>query len=227
MSGVPGLGCSVENCYKYSSVLKLWEEGSDEREEKITFSDKIVKFFSFRRKNNDQQTVSSSKYSSVSLHKVSVRRSVSAVTTSNRTKVYPRSSDESCQNLIIPNSKSNIRRSFSLHKDKKKQIEREQRQCEHSVESHNLFFRRSEIIDFDKQTPIGNLDSLPLSSTSAGKSDYRKLLRSSSTPHQADKLKVFDTINKERKDTIKKCQATQTDIIDNLKDDEDYDYVYR
>ena len=209
MSGVPGLGCSVENCYKYSSALKLWEEESDDiEEEKVSISDRIVKFFSFRRKKNDQQTIYSSKYSSVSLPKVSVRRSVSAVTTSNRTKVKHRSSDESSQNLIIPSSKSNIRRSVSLQREKKKEREREQEICvrKNSVGSHKKLLRRSETLNFEKNSPNVNFLSLP---PSDGKSAHQKL-------HKQDK-----------KDTLKKCQATQTDITDELEEEKDYDYVYR
>jgi len=218
VSGVPGLGCSVENCYKYSSALKLWEKESDElekknEEEKVSISDKIVKFFSFRRKKNDQQTVYSSKYSSVSLPKVSVRRSVSAVTTSNRTKVKHRSSDESSQNLIIPSSKSNIRRSVSLQREKKKEREREQETCvrKNSVGSQKQL-RRSETLNFVKNSP--NINFLNLS-PSDGKSTHQKLFRSSLTKQPQDK-----------NDTLKKCQATQTDITDELKEEKDYYYVY-
>jgi len=219
VSGVPGLGCSVENCYKYSSALKLWEKESDElekknEEEKVSISDKIVKFFSFRRKKNDQQTVSSSKYSSVSLPKVSVRRSVSAVTTSNRTKVKHRSSDENSQNLIIPSSKSNIRRSVSLQREKKKEREREQETCvrKNSIESHKKLLRRSETVNFEKNSPNVNFLRLPPNDQ---KSAHQKLFRSSQTKQQQCK-----------NDTLKKCQATQTDISDELKEEKDYDYVY-
>ena len=84
VSGVPGLGCSVSHCGEDSLVLELWEEGRYEIKDKLTVSDKLVKFFSFRRKKSAQPALSSSKNSSLSLPKVSVRRSVSAVTTSHR-----------------------------------------------------------------------------------------------------------------------------------------------
>ena len=118
VSGVPGLGCSVPQRCEASSVVKLWEEGSDKIKEKLTVSDKLVKFFSFRRKKSAQHDLSSSKYSSVSLPKVSVRRSVSAVTTSHRTQVFPESRDESFQKLAIIISKSNVRRSVSFQIEK-------------------------------------------------------------------------------------------------------------
>ena len=108
VSGVLGLGCSMSHCCKDSPVLKLWQEGIEEIKEKPNIGDKLAKFFSFRRKKSP--AISSSNYSSVSLPKASVRRSVLAVTTSNRTKVFSGSGDERFQNLAIINSKSNIRR---------------------------------------------------------------------------------------------------------------------
>ena len=121
VSGVPGLGCSVSKYYTSSSVLKLWEEEreqQDQKEKKPGFSDKLVKFFSLRRKKTEVKAVSPSKYSSVSLPKVSVRRSASAVTASNRTKVNTNITQESSENMVIIRSKSKISRSVSLHRQK-------------------------------------------------------------------------------------------------------------
>ena len=34
-------------------------------------------------------------------------------------------------------------------------------------------------------------------------------------------------IKNERKEALKKCQATQTNMFEHVKDDNEYDYVYR
>jgi hypothetical protein len=199
VSGVPGLGCSVSQG-STDSVMKLWEEGSDEIKDKLTVSDRLVKFFSFRRKKCAQPALSSSKYSSVSLPKVSVRRSVSVVTASHRTKVFSGFGDESCQNIHIINSKSNIRRVFSFHNEKMKE----------KVDLHSV-----------SKTSTQNLPStreIYLPSSNVGNSGHRKLLR------RSEKGNVIERNVNERNKVTNICQATQTDMFEN---DKDYDYVYR
>jgi hypothetical protein len=202
---VPGLGCSVSQCCKDSSVLKLWEEGSDEIKEQLSLSDRLVKFFSFRRKKSNQPGLSSSKYSSVSLPKVSVRRSVSAVTTSHRTKVFPGLGDKSCQNLAIINNKSNIRRAVSFQNEKMKE----------KVDLQSF----SETLKENSS----RTKSIALPSIKAEKSVHRKLLRSKGNVKEL--LKQSTGIENEKQEASKKCQATQTDMFENNKDDEDN--VYR
>jgi hypothetical protein len=209
VSGVPGLGCSVSNSCKDSSVLKLWEEGSDEIKEKLTLSNKLVRFVSFRRKKSAQPALSSSKYSSVSLPKVSVRRSVSAVTTSARTKVFPGFGDESCRNLAIIKNKSNIRRTVSFQHENMKE----------KVDLH-AFSETSK----ENSSPTRRIYLAPIK---AEKSGHGKSLGISKKGNVKELLKQSTDIENEQKEVTNKCQATQTDIFENDKDDDDYDYVYR
>jgi len=231
VSGVPGLGCSLKNCYKYSSVLKLWEEGKDDQEnvmkKKSSLGGKIVKLLSFRRNKSVQETTSPS----VSLPKVTVRRSVSEVKASNQIKVNHSGSSKCCENIIIPNNKSNIRscescdtdiipssnrtikRSKSLQSEKKKKIERKGIPLEQSL-------GRSKPVNIVKDSPSVTFPCLALPHITYGKSAHRKLLKTSSTQHQP-----VGTLDKDRED-VKKCQATQTDILDEVIEEKEYDYVY-
>ena len=68
--------------------------------------------------------------------------------------------------------------------------------------------------------------SIYLSSINVSKSGHRKLLRCS-TSNAKEKLKQSTVIKNERTEASKKCQATQTNMFEKDKDDEDYDYVYR
>ena len=61
----------------------------------------------------------------------------------------------------------------------------------------------------------------------AEKSGHGKSLRISKKGNVKELLKQSTDIENEQKEVTKKCQATQTDIFENDKDDEDYDYAYR
>ena len=219
VSGVPGLGCSVSHCGEDSLVLKLWEEGRYEIKDKLTVGDKLVKFFSFRRKKSAQPALSSSKYSSVSLPKLSVRRSVSAVTTSHRTKVFSASRDESFQKFAIISSKSNFRRSVSFQNEKINQKENV------DLQSFSETSKESLMENDVQNSPPTQIICLP--SINVSRSGHRNLLRSSKKGNPKEKLKQCTVIKNETKEATKKCQATQTEMFENNKDDEDYDYVYR
>ena len=232
--GVPGLGCSVKNCYKYSSVLKLWEEGKDDQEDvskkKSSLGAKIVKLLSFRRKKSEQETFSPS----LSLPKVTVRRTVSEVKASKQIKVKPSRccACECCKNSIIPNNKSNISRRETCHTDsipssnrtiiRSKSLQREKK---NKVEREGIHpgqsLRRSKTVNIVKGSPSASLPHLTLPHITDGKSDHRKMLRTSSKQHQL--LGIIDKNGEE----VQKCQATQTDILDEVTEEEEYDYVYR
>ena len=85
-------------------MLELWEEGQSKQ--KTNFIDRIGKLFS-KKKIYKQQTITLAQPSVVSVPRVSLRRSASAVTAM------------SSYNLAIITGKSNISRSVSLHKQKK------------------------------------------------------------------------------------------------------------
>ena len=69
--------------------------------------------------------------------------------------------------------------------------------------------------------------SIYLPSINAEKSGHRNLLRTSKKGYAKELLIQSTVIDNERKEAPNKCQATQTDMFKNYKDDEDYDYVYR
>ena len=119
--------------------------------------------------------------------KVSVRRSVSAVTTSHRTKVYPAGSgDESCQNLPIINRKSYIRRVVSFQNEKMKE----------KVDLQTF----SETLT-ENSSPK---KSIYLPCIKAEKSGHRKILRSSKKGNVIELLKQSTVIENERKEATKK-----------------------
>jgi len=111
ISGVPGLGCPVSNHYTNTAILRLWEEGEEEGNTKKSFSKKVAKLFSFR----NSKTVE--KISSVP--QKPVRRSLSAVTVSQRRKVFP------CTGTEDLDYKNKIKRSVSLVKVKNSKVENE------------------------------------------------------------------------------------------------------
>jgi len=112
VSGVPGLGCSVSNQYNNTALLRLWEEGEEEGNTKKSFSQKIAKFFSFRSSKVAE------KISCVP--QTPVRRSLSAVTVSQRRKVQSSSADT--EDI---HDKNKIKRSVSLVKVKNCKVENE------------------------------------------------------------------------------------------------------
>jgi len=182
VSGVPGLGCSVHNSVQSSSLLKLWElENENNEKEKKSFTEKMMQMFSFRKKKPNQDHGSSTNpSSSISLPKVSIRRSVSA--SSNRRKTTASSSER---------SKSNISRSVSLQVTKNKQTQ---------------------------ETPSG---TLIIPSTYQGS---HLSTRTSLELHKREQRSTKKNIDK--KNTIQTSQYTQTDIIEEERDEEVYDYVY-
>ena len=68
--------------------------------------------------------------------------------------------------------------------------------------------------------------SIYLPFINVGNSGHRKVIPISKKGNVKEHLKQSTDIVIERKAT-KKCQATQTDMFENDKNDEDYDYVYR
>ena len=69
--------------------------------------------------------------------------------------------------------------------------------------------------------------SIYLPCIKAEKSGHRKILRSRKKGNVIELLKQTTVIENERKEATKKCKATQTDMTENDKYDEELDYVYR
>jgi len=115
VSGVPGLGCPVSNQYTNTALLRLWEEGAEERNIKNSFSQKVAKFFSFRKgKSAEPPKISS-------VPKTPVRRSFSAVNISQRRKTLQSTDTGDLK------GKSKIKRSASLGKVKSSEAGRDYR----------------------------------------------------------------------------------------------------
>jgi len=205
ISGVPGLGYSVPAYCNSYNTLHLWEEGSEKSSDKITMSDKIAKFFSFRRKKTDQP-IASSLSSHLTLPKVPVQGSASTVAVSNRAKVFPCSGDEKCQKLANINSKSNIKRSVSLFKERKCEVEQKKKKLCSEILNNSVFSNTCL-----KTVPLPPLQ-LPSERMSNSYSSF------------PPKEKITNKTNK----VNLKSQATQTetDIIENIKDEDDNDYAY-
>ena len=118
ISGVPGLGCSIYNrCNSSASTLKLWEEST---EKKLSLSEKILKFFSHKRKKKFEPLPLESNVTLIELPKASIRRSASSVTTSQRSKV----SDKERKRCCNISCKNNIGRSQSLNKIRQETIDK-------------------------------------------------------------------------------------------------------
>ena len=202
VSGVPGLGSSVQNHHNNSSLLRLWEVCGEECGEvprcgekhrcgdKHSVRQRLGKFFSFRRKTKPEN----SKYSDVKLPKVSVKRSSSVVASLHRNKV----------------SQGQSSNSNGWQQDNKGKEEK--LLCNSSSDLVHAR-KTSAISDTSHHDPVQIIyDDLPDGRVHNG--------HFSSLQHQnyAEKWKVS-----------LKSKATQTekDILENVCDDKDYDYVYR
>jgi len=205
-SGVPGLGYSVPNHVNNTKSMKSWDESMKEGNEKATLSDKISKLFSFSRRKNDQLTNSSvsDAFFSVALPKVSVRRSVSSVAVSHRAKVITNSGDEKCQSLQKTNKNISIKRSVSLFKEFGSTEKQKEKKC------FSESYLKAGII----QTCPGRVPILPLQLISEGKASENNTLQR--------------RVGRCNESGLLKSQATQTEaeIIEEVKDEDDYDYAY-
>jgi len=218
VSGVPGLGCSVHSYAKYTSMWKLWEQDNEALEnennkKKKTFRDKIGRILNIRRKQTELEPVC------LSLPKVSIKRSMSAVS-SNRRKTQQVECEHS------KNSGSQISRSVSLHRGSKKEMARDQQ-----------FLARCEYIETPSAVNRCQVrDVYPLLIRNQ-KYDHQTLIRTSSTLDHQFTIKPLTKPYKDRQDASRKCQATQTDILEECQathtdileevtDEQEYDYVY-
>jgi len=189
VSGVPGLGSSVPNHHKNSSLLRLWEVGGEECGEKHRCGDKhsvrrrLGKFFSFRRKTKPENP--SPKYSDVKLPKVSVKRSSSVVASLYRNKV----SQGSCQEEMQDQEEKPFCSSscYLIHARKTSAI---------SDTSHH---DPAQIIH--NHSYDGQVHDHHEQFSSQHQEECRKILRSKAT-------------------------QTETDKLENVCDEKDYDYVY-